>query len=622
MRSEGTTNRLWVTAGAVALVVVFLADALLPLGVVTGPLYVLVALLSLRASARSAIVCGSVATAANVLAYALAPAVGIPEWMVGASRVLTVFATWLLIVIGIHLDRRSRLVINKMRESNARLRLASEAAELGFWSNDLSTGDLMFDDCWMGVLGYSPDEIEYTAAWYERLVHPDDRSNVELAWRKHLSGQTSSFEVEHRLMAKNGGWRRILSKGRVVARDAAGTPLRTAGTQLDVTATRDLERQAEQALRDRHRELQLVTDAIPMMIGYLDDEECLQFVNKACATMFGLDVEDIKGKHLRQLVGASTYERLSTFFASALRGDRVQFEEAVTVESQTYWWLAHLLPRKDVNRRVLGFYMLVTDVTGVKQFEEEVEKQREALAHHNRRGVANEMAAAIAHELNQPLATISVYASELRKTFREGCEEPEEVERGLALIDREAQRAGQIMRKVRDMVDNRKPRTVATDLRKLLESVRQVCEIRARSARAHIELLIDDSIDYVHADRLQLQQVLVNLVNNAIDASLDVDESRKQIAIHVSSEAGGVHIRVVDSGQGLSGRHLKRVFSPYYTTKPDGLGIGLNICQSIISAHGGKLWASRNEPAGAIFHLLLPHDAAVESPPTSLSAAL
>lgn len=607
MYGDSDTNQTWLNAGMWMVGAVFLADVLLPLGVVTGPLYVLASLCALRASARSAIVLGACATVANVVAYGIAPAVGIPEWMVGASRLIAVCTTWLLIVIGLHLHQQSQLVITKLQENTARLRLASEAADLGFWSNDLSTGDVIFDERWVGMLGYGPDEVEYTAAWYDGLIHPDDRKDVELAWRKHLSGQSVSFEIEHRLKAKDGHWRRILSKGRVITRDASGTPLRAAGTHLDVTLARELERQAEQALLDRYRELQLVTDAIPMMIGYLDAEERFRFNNSVYEESFGLSPDEIKGMHLGQLVGRSTYQQLKPFVAAALRGERVQVEEVITVAGRMHWWLIHLLPRVNDDRCVLGFYMLVTDVTGIKQSEQEVDRQREALALHTNRGIANEMAAAIAHELNQPLATISVYASELVRSLRDGSEQRSELERALTLIDQESQRAGKIMRKVRELVDNRKPKTSSTDLRKLVESVRQICEFRTRSAGVPIEIRVDEPADSIDADWLQLQQVLVNLVNNAIDASQDVAADRRQVAIHVSSSIEEVHIRVIDRGRGLPGPHWKRIFTPYFTTKPDGLGIGLNICQSIVAAHGGKLWATENEDVGATFHVLLPH---------------
>src|SRR5262249_47039450 len=159
---------------------------------------------------------------------------------------------------------------------------------------------------------------------------------------KHLSGEKDRFEVEHRVKAKDGDWRRILSKGRIIARAADHTPLRAAGTHLDVTATREFERQAAEALR----ELQLVTDAIPMMIAQIDAQEHLRFANRACETSLGRSLSEVLGMHLRDVFDAPTYHKLQPLIATALLGDPVQFEELITLPDSTCWWLVHLLPHK------------------------------------------------------------------------------------------------------------------------------------------------------------------------------------------------------------------------------------------------------------------------------------
>jgi PAS domain S-box-containing protein len=383
---HGSHHRHWLIAASLLLAAVFLADVCLPLGFISGSLYVLVSLCALRASARCALVLAISATTASVVAYGLAPTVGIPEWMVGASRILTVCTTWLIIVFSIQFHRRSLLVISHLEENQARLRLATEASDLGFWGNDLSTGEVSLDQRWLGTLGYRPYEVEYTAAWYDGLVHPDDRSDVERAWRKHLSGQTDSFEVECRLKTRDGHWRRILSKGRIIECDAAGTPLRAVGTHLDVTLTRELERQAAEALRDRYQELQLVTDKIPMMIGYVDADERFRFNNRAIERAFRLSARDINGMRLDQLLERPAYNHLRPYFESALRGQSIQYEEAITLAGELRWWLVHLLPREDDDGRSLGFFLLVTDVTSLKSNAAEIDRQREALALHTNRG--------------------------------------------------------------------------------------------------------------------------------------------------------------------------------------------------------------------------------------------
>ena len=233
-------------------------------------------------------------------------------------------------------------------------------------------------------------------------------------------------------------------------------------------------------------------------------------------------------------------------------------------------------------------------------------QQRELLALLNRRSTANEMAATLAHELNQPLATINVYAEGLLDLLGAGQVEPSQLIKALSPIHSEAQRAGQIVRDLRTFVESRASEFGAIDLRNTIGSVKRICEIHALSAGIPIEIDISDNLPRVAADSVQLQQVLVNLVNNALEASTDVPSERKRITIRAFADSDGVELCVIDRGCGVGRQQLDDIFEPYYTTKTHGLGIGLNICRSIVEDHGGKLWASQNADAGLTFHILLP----------------
>ena len=606
MQTPNESNRHWLVAGMLILAAVFLIDVMYPLGAVMGTLYVLVSLCALRASARHAMILALAATFANVIAYCFAPTVGIPVWIVGANRFLAVCTTWLVIVISLDIHQQLQMMIARLRLNNQRLRLAMEGAELGFWDENVGTGEMVFDEHWIGRLGYKSHEVRHAFQWFQSLIHPEDRQAVQSQWEDHLAGKSQRIEVEHRLRSKQGDWRRILTKGRVIVRHDDGKPLRVAGTQVDVTETRELQLQAQEALRRRTKELQLVTDAIPMMIGYVDSDLRFQFNNHAYQQAYGKPLEAIKGTQLVDLLSESVFREAEHFFKAALAGERVQFEQRVNRPDGTYWWLVHLLPRRDEEDRVVGFYSLITDLTGLKQSQEEVDQQREALSLHNCRSAANEMAAAIAHELNQPLATISVYAAQLLRMHRQEQDNPAERSEALAVIDAEAQRAGEIMRRVRALVDNHKLQPDDADIRQLMESVHRICEFRAVAAKVRVQLRVEDSVETISCDKVQLQQLLVNLVTNAIEASTDLPEDRREVTVEVSAEREAITFRVMDQGHGLTPEAMKQVFQPHFSTKPDGLGIGLNICKSIATAHGGHLWATQNAEVGSTFHVLLP----------------
>ena len=606
MNQELPSNRIWLVSGVFVLALVFLIDVFLPLGAVIGAIYVLVSLIALRVSAFNAIVLASVATATNVTGYCLAPVVSIPEWIVATNRIFAIVTTWLVIMVSSRIHQHFQSMIHRLHELNERRRLALEGAELGFWVEHIPEGTIVFDDRWVAMLGYSSADVRNSKQWYERLVHPDDLELVQAARNRHYSGDTNRFQVEHRLRANDGSWRWILTKGRVIARSVTGQPLRAAGTHLDVTSTRDLERQAEQALRDRMEELQLLTDAIPMMISYVSHDKRFQLINSSYERMFNISSEKMKDMHLREVIGNEEYARMEPYIEAALRGKRVQFEERFTTNGKNYWWLVQYLPRIDKDRQVLGFYGIITDVTQMKQSEEEVNQSRIALSSYDRRSAANEMAAALAHELNQPLASIAIYASRLSELCSEEQGEGASYASTLARIHQEALHAGQILRQARALVDHEGVRLSPIGVAQLIASVRQLCEVRMLAARVPVEVCIDDEVDTIPADLLKMQLVLVNLVHNAMEASRDVSEERRLITIKAVKRARGVQIDVIDRGQGLTRSQIKDVFTPYFSTKQHGLGIGLNICRSLVSAHGGKLWATPNHSVGVTFHVFLP----------------
>ena len=365
--------------------------------------------------------------------------------------------------------------------------------------------------------------------------------------------------------------------------------------------------QAARAQREHLEEMQLVTNAIPMMIGYLDDQERFQFINAAYGDTYKLPLESILGKTLAEIIGELEYNRLRPHVSAAISGKRVQFEEPVIRPDGVHWFLFQFLPRKDEQGRTLGFYSLVTDITGLKQSQEEVDRQREALALSNRRGAANEMTAALAHEINQPLGTIAVYSGRLLELLEAGEADTNDLFRALGLMYEEALRAGKIIKKARAMVDDKPLEPVHVDARQLLESVRTICSAKAATEGVKINLHLENNSHPIYADLIQMQQVLTNLVFNAIDACEGLPEQRKCVSISVATSDNGSEITVVDHGKGLPHDELDRIFAPHFTTKPNGLGIGLNICRSIVSMHGGSLWASPNKSHGVTIHIQLPN---------------
>jgi len=217
-----------------------------------------------------------------------------------------------------------------------------------------------------------------------------------------------------------------------------------------------------------------------------------------------------------------------------------------------------------------------------------------------------EMASAIAHEINQPLTAIVNYASACLRLLGSGKARPGEALEAMQRVAAEAERAGEIVRKMRGFVRGEEGQMALIEPGFLAAEVMRLAAAEARQSGVELRSEVEPGLPPVLADSIQIQQVLLNLVRNAVEAVDGGDGPRREVDLQVRRAAdGGVHFTVRDTGPGLAPGALDKVFEPFFTTKPDGIGIGLPLSRSIADAHGGRVWASA-EPAGAAFHLVLP----------------
>ncbi|MEA3093161.1 MAG: hypothetical protein QOJ04_4503, partial [Caballeronia sp.] len=237
------------------------------------------------------------------------------------------------------------------------------------------------------------------------------------------------------------------------------------------------------------------------------------------------------------------------------------------------------------------------------------------LAHSNRAATMGQLTASIAHEVQQPIAAAAVDASAALRWLRTNPPNLEEVRQSVDRIGNETMRAGGIVGRIRDLIKKAPPRKDRVDIN---EAVREVIELtQGEAAKNGVSMLtvLDDGLPLVPGDRVQLQQVMLNLIVNAIEAMSATSMGPRELLISTAADSSnGVSIAVRDSGPGLPPVEVKRVFDPFYTTKAHGLGMGLSICRSIVEAHGGRLWASANAPRGAAFQLVLPRGEVEQAP--------
>jgi PAS domain S-box-containing protein len=251
----------------------------------------------------------------------------------------------------------------------------------------------------------------------------------------------------------------------------------------------------------------------------------------------------------------------------------------------------------------------VVDLTERKRAEEALRRLEADLAHMNRLSIMGELAASLAHEITQPVASARNNARAALNFLGRHPPNLEEVTEALDCVVGDADRAGAILDRIRDHIKKAPPRKHEFELN---EAINEVLDL-ARTALAKNEIAVQtrlaERLPTVEGDRVQVQQVLLNLTLNAVEAIGDVETGPPR-NLSISAEqtgAGDVVVAVRDSGHGIDATHLERVFDAFYTTKPSGVGMGLSICRSIIAAHGGRLWAEPNQPRGAAFQFTLPN---------------
>ena len=269
---------------------------------------------------------------------------------------------------------------------------------------------------------------------------------------------------------------------------------------------------------------------------------------------------------------------------------------------------------RDGSGRIVRHFGTLHDITERQRAEDEARQMQERLTHFGRISTMGEMAAGIAHEINQPLTAIATYAQACQRLLSQPHMGVADIADGLAQIENQALRAGEVIRRLRSFVRNREVRREPLDPNQLLDDLLMLAETDTRHHNVAIRLERGENLPTIQADPVQMQQVILNLVRNGIDAMLDQPHDRRAIVIRTQvNDAGDVEFCVCDQGPGLGEEAKAELFNPFFTTKPTGTGLGLAISQSIIRAHGGKVWYRPNPAGGACFCFSLP--AAVRGEP-------
>jgi C4-dicarboxylate-specific signal transduction histidine kinase len=246
------------------------------------------------------------------------------------------------------------------------------------------------------------------------------------------------------------------------------------------------------------------------------------------------------------------------------------------------------------------------DIEDRKRALAQLEQMQWDFAHMNRVSMMGELAASLSHEITQPIASARNNARAAQNFLDMQPPDLSEVREALGCVVGDTDRAGDIIDRIREHIRKAPPRKAQFDLNKAIDEVIVLGQSAIIKNRVWVQTRLSEGLFPVHGDRVQLQQVVLNLLLNAVEAMGSVEAAPRELLISTRQDHTCVHVAVHDSGPGIHPEHLERVFNSFYTTKPSGTGMGLSICRSIVDAHGGRLWAEANEPRGAIFQFTLP----------------
>jgi C4-dicarboxylate-specific signal transduction histidine kinase len=263
----------------------------------------------------------------------------------------------------------------------------------------------------------------------------------------------------------------------------------------------------------------------------------------------------------------------------------------------------------------------VLDLTDRKHAQEALQKAQAELAHVTRVTTVGALTAAIAHEINQPIAATVANASAGMRWLAAQPPDLEEARQALGRIVRDGNRAAEVIGRIRALVKKVPPRREQLDINQVVLEVISLTQGELQRNRVELQTRLAHDLPGVPGDRVQLQQIILNLILNAVEAMSELaDRPRKLLVVSAASDSHDVLVEVRDSGPGLDAANLERLFDSFYTTKSNGMGMGLAISRSIVEAHGGRLWATANEPHGAVFCFTLPTDR--RHVPTASSSAI
>jgi two-component system sensor kinase FixL len=482
------------------------------------------------------------------------------------------------------------------------MRRVVEDAGIGTWEVNLLTGAISCSATAARLFGVACEAL----ATYDdvlALLHPEDRQSAVKAI-KHCIKEHGASELNYRVLRPDGTTCWLYQRSQVYS-DRDNLPTHMRGVVLDISK----QKKVEDELKAREEHWRSVLEIVPDAVIVIDDRGIIRSFSATANRLFGFTASETIGRNVSMLMpepDRSRHNSYITRYRNTGEAHVIGVGRVVTgrrKDGSTFPMHMSLVETRSGERR--HFTGFVRDLTEREETQAKLQELQSELAHMSRLTAMGEIASTLAHELNQPLAAVGNYLNGCRQLL-EDSQDPvvSEVQDALDEATKQIVRAGQIIRHLRDFVARGETEKRIERVAKLIEEASALALVGTREQGIKIRFAVDPTVGSVFADRVQVQQVLINLLRNAIDA-MQHSERRELTLIVVPTKANMVMFSVSDTGTGVPDDLTPRLFEPFMTTKLHGLGVGLSISRTIVEAHGGRIWAEPNEGGGSIFHFTL-----------------
>jgi PAS domain S-box-containing protein len=517
--------------------------------------------------------------------------------LIAVSTLVATFAgrqSELAVSLSAEISRRKRTE-EDLRRSEAYLEEAQKISHTGSWAYDVTTRRVTYSsEEHYRLFGFGPAAGMPTRGDWVGRIHSDDRETVVQTMAQTIRDR-KDYELEHRVVHPDGTIKFVHTIGHPVL-SASGNVVEVVGTSTDIT-----DRKREEYLTEQ------VSERLPDLVSIIGPDYRYRRANPTYERVWRVPAEKIIGMHVGDIVGRETFDRVvKPNLDRCFAGEEVRFAEWVDSPGGRRYWVVTYSPLRLESERVDAALVVGRDLTEQMLASEKFRDAQMQLAHANRVATIGHLTASIAHEVNQPIGALVTNAYAALRMLKAVPPDLDQASQALGDIVKDGRRVSDVIDRIRALAKKAPPRPRRLDINEVIMETMSVTRGEILKSGVALETQLARDLPPIRGDRVQLQQVVMNLVMNAIEAMGVVDGTR-ELEIATGKDRGNqIFITVRDSGPPLKPECLDQFFEAFYSTKPTGMGMGLSICRSIIEAHEGRIWATTNVPRGATLHVTLP----------------